>query len=223
MFGRQVVLTLLGLLLITAAIGQKKGKKTAVPGEDFADYRNNKESFARVSDKTLKADLGVFTVGGIEESIGKLPLRKLSPFAYSENHMNFKGEEIEVSVTIGPFEQKGRKIQLDEENVVKIAGKPYYGNYGNMPETEIKSVLVLAGKDTIQIPPAAYADLYNLNFTYKDKSGTERTANGVYFSKDQKRMYIYLLSRDNTGSYEVTWVIENKQYLRRVVDYGFTN
>ena len=78
------------------------------------------------------------------------------------------------------------------------------------------------GKDTVIIPPAAYGDLYNLNFTYRDKSGTERTANGVFFSKDNNRMYIYLLSRDATGSYEVTWVIENKKYLRRVVDYGFT-
>ncbi len=189
---------------------------------DMPDYRTKKESFTKMSDKTLRADLGFFTIGGIEESIGKLPLKKLSPFSYTKNFMSFKGDNVEVSVTIGPFAENGRKIMRVEDDVVKIAGKPYFGDYGNLPRTEIKSVLVLIGKDTIVIPPLAYGDLYNLNFTYRDKSGTERTANGVFFSKDEKRMYIYLLIRDATGSYEVTWIIENKQYLRRVVDYGFT-
>jgi len=189
---------------------------------EMPDYRTNKESFSRMSDKTLRADLGVFTVGGIEESIGKLPLRKISPFGYTKDFMSFKDDKVQVSVTIGPFEANGRKILRIEDDVVKIAAKPFYGDYGNLPRTEIKQVLVLIGKDTVVIPPQAYADLFNLHFTYKDKSGTERTANGVFFSKDEKRMYIYLLSRDNTGSYEVTWIIQDKVYLRRVVDYGFT-
>ena len=91
-----------------------------------------------------------------------------------------------------------------------------------MPITAIESVKVLWGKDTIEIPRIAYFDLYNLNFTYKDKAGTERTSNGVYFSPDGKRMYIYMLSKNEEGSYEVTWVIEDKKYFRRVLDWGFT-
>ena len=213
MLGKFTTAILFFILSGIAGLAQKK---------DMPDYRNNKESFARMSDKTLRADLGVFTIGGVEESLNKLPLKKISPFSYTKNLMSFKGDNIEVSVTIGPFAENGRKIMRVEDDVVKIAGKPFYGDYGNLPRTEIKKVLVLIGKDTVVIPPLAYGDLYNLNFTYRDKSGTERTANGVYFSKDEKRMYIYLLSRDATGSYEVTWIIENKLYLRRVVDYGFT-
>lgn len=213
MFGRFIII-LFFCSCLNSLYAQKK--------DEYPDYRNNKESFVRMSDKSLRADLGVFTIGGIEESLSKLPLRKISPYAYTKNSMSFKADDVEVVVTIGPFEERGRKIQKVEDHVVKIGGKPFHGNYGEMPRTEIKSVLVLMGKDTITIPPAAYADLYNLNFTYRDKNGTERTANGVYFSKDGSRMYIYLLSRDDTGSYEVTWIIQNKQYLRRVVDYGFT-
>jgi hypothetical protein len=26
---------------------------------------------------------------------------------------------------------------------------------------------------------------------------------------------------DGAGAYEVTWVIQNKKYLRRIVDYGY--
>lgn len=190
--------------------------------KDFPDYRTKKESFAKVSDKTIRADLGVFTIGGIEESIGKLPLKKISPFSYTKSLMSFKADNIEITVTTARFEPTGRKLTTIEDHLVKIDNKPFYGAYGETPVTAIKSITVRINKDTIVIPPAAYGDLYNLNFTYKDKAGTERTANGVYFSADGKRMYIYLLSRDETGSYEVTWIVEDKKYLRRVVDWGFT-
>ena len=190
---------------------------------EFPDYRTKKESFSKLSDKGLRADLGVFTVGGIEESIGKLPLKKISPFTYTRNLMSFKGDNAEVTVATGPFVAAGKKFTNIEDHLVKIDNKPFYGGYGETPMTAIKSVTVILNKkDTIAIPPAAYGDLYNLNFTYKDKSGTERTANGIYFSADGKRIYIYLLSRDNSGSYEVTWILENKKYLRRVLDWGFT-
>jgi hypothetical protein len=35
-------------------------------------------------------------------------------------------------------------------------------------------------------------------------------------------MYVYMLNRDDTGSYEITWVIQDRKYLRRVLDYGFS-
>lgn len=189
--------------------------------DDIPDYRTKKESFSKMSDKALRADLGVFSIGGIEESLNKLPLKKVSPSAYQKDFMRFKGENIEVTVTMGPFEEKGKKIMKMEEHVIKINNKGYYGSFGVLPETEIKSVLVLIGKDTVAIPPQAYADLYNMNFTYRDKSGVERTANGVFYSKDGSRIYIYLLSRDPKNSYEVTWIIQDKKYFRRVLDYGF--
>ena len=75
-------------------------------------------------------------------------------------------------------------------------------------------------KDTVAIPPAAYFDLYHPNFTYS-QSGSQKSYNGVYVSNDKRTVYIYMLNRDDLGSYEVTWVIQDKQYLRRVVDFGF--
>ncbi len=98
--------------------------------------------------------------------------------------------------------------------------KTYYGGYGTVPITYVSNIILTVGGDTVNIPPAAYADIYNINFTYADK-GTQRSTNGVYRSKDGHRIYIYVFSKDNKGSYEVTWVIQDKQYLRRVLDYGF--
>jgi hypothetical protein len=43
----------------------------------------------------------------------------------------------------------------------------------------------------------------------------------VYRSADGKRIYIYMLKRETGGSYEVTWVIQDKKYLRRIIDFGF--
>lgn len=189
---------------------------------DYPDYRNKKESFLKVSDKPLRADLASFTTAGIEESIGKLPLRKISPTGYDRVQMKFKSNEVEVTIMTAAFEAGNRKLLKSGENLVKINNKPFYGSYGQVPNTMISGITVLIGKDTVAIPPAAYADLFNLNFTYRDKSNVERTANAVYFSADGKRMYIYLLSRDRNGSYEVTWVIEGKTFLRRVLDWGFT-
>jgi hypothetical protein len=48
-----------------------------------------------------------------------------------------------------------------------------------------------------------------------------KSYNKVFVSPDKKKVYIYMLNRDNLGSYEVTWVIQDKKYLRRVVDFGF--
>jgi hypothetical protein len=80
---------------------------------------------------------------------------------------------------------------------------------------------MLIGKDSVAIPPAAYADLYEPDFTYRDGAGQIKSYNKVYISPDKKKIYIYMLNRDEAGSYEVTWVIQDKKYLRRVVDFGF--
>jgi hypothetical protein len=75
------------------------------------------------------------------------------------------------------------------------------------------------GKDTVPIPPTAYADLYDPKFSYSD-GGETRTRNGVYLSNDKHTFYIYMFNNDNGGS-EYTWIIRDKQYLRRVIDFGF--
>jgi hypothetical protein len=84
----------------------------------------------------------------------------------------------------------------------------------------VGSITVIIDKDTVAIPPTAYFDLYNPQFTFAE-GGNQKSNNGVYLSPDKRKIYIYMLSRDNNGNYEVTWVIQDKKYLRRVVDYGF--
>jgi hypothetical protein len=192
----------------------------AAQDPDFRDYRNKKESFTKIPEKDVRADVASFAIGGIDESIGKLPLTKIGVSKYESNFMSFERDNIKVVITTGRFDPAQHKLTKDGDHIVKIDNKPYYGNYGEMPTNHIQSLTILIDKDTVAIPPTAYTDLCNVSFTYRDKAGTERSNNGIYLSKDNRKVYVYLLNKDGDGGYEVTWVIQDKKFLRRVLDYG---
>jgi hypothetical protein len=187
------------------------------------DFRNKKEALLKVAQKDIRADIVTFSLAGIEENIHQDPLPKIAVTDFSNEFMLFEGNNIKVKITTAPFDSTKNKITRVFSHVVKINNRPFYGNYGKMPQTFIKEVLVIVNKDTVIIPPASFSDLYNLNFSYTDKKGTIRSTNGIYLSADKRKIYVYLLSKDNSGSYEVTWVIQDKTYLRRVLDYGLLN
>jgi hypothetical protein len=160
-------------------------------------------------------------MGGVDESVGKEPLQKISFSALSADSITFSGEGINATIHIATFDPTKHKLDYDEKTLIKIDRKTYYGNYGHVPDSYISNIQVIVEGDTVIIPPAAYADVYNPKLYYTDKGGTERSANAVYKSKDGKKIYLYLFTKDGTGSYEVTWVIQDKKYLRRILNYGF--
>lgn len=186
--------------------------------DDMTDTRRKTESFARFHYGTLRTDLATFTIAGLSESVNTTPLQKIDYTALSNDSIAFEGAGIKATVKIAGFDPSKHKLQYDEKYLIKIDRRTFYGNYGNMPRTSISSASVIVGKDTVAIPAIAYSDLHNLNFTYSDK-GVQRTRDGVYKSKDGHTIYLYLFSKDETGSYEVTWIIQDKKYLRRVLDY----
>ena len=197
-----------------------KGPVHAQKNYDYQDTRKKNESFARLQPPVLRSEVATFTLSGISESVGALPLAKINYTNFGNDFMDFEGDGIKVSVQVSPFESTKHKLQFDEKYLIKIDKRPYYGNYGNMPLTTISNITMTVNGDTVVIPEFAYNDLHNINFDYTTK-GVKRTTNGVFRSKDGHRIYIYLFSKDNTGSYEVTWIIQDKKYLRRVLDYGF--
>lgn len=195
---------------------------------DFPDYRSKKENFLRMQEKVIRAEVASFTMGGMEEGVGKGTLFNVPPTSYGNDYIVFSNDNVNVTIKAAPFDPSKHKLQYyAKEHLVRIDGKPYYGVYGEVPRTQIESITVIVDKDTIAIPPIAYADLYEPDFTYRDKSGGVKSYNKVLLSSETKngprgeRIYIYMLNRDPQGSYEVTWVIENKKYVRRVIDFGF--
>lgn len=197
-----------------SAVAQKPKKNY-----EYQDTRKKTESFAKLP-PDLKAELSTFTFTGIDVGIKKEQLVKVPFSTVGTDFITFDAPDIKATITTAPFDAKKHKIDDDEGYPIRIDRKPYYGNYGTMPKKYISNVTIVMGKDTVAIPPTAYADLYNLNFDYTDK-GTKRSVNGIYRSVNPHRVYLYLFCKDNTGNYEVTWIIYDKKYVRRVLDYDF--
>ena len=194
--------------------------RAQMPELDFTDTRRAREIFKRLQPKSLRAEVATFALSGISESVGTTPLPKVSYSDFGNDFMRFEGDGIEASVKIAPFSEEGRRLDYEDKHLIRIDKKPYYGNYGKVPKTYISELSLIVDGDSVAIPHTAYSDLYNLNLTYSDK-GSQKTTNAIYRSADGKRIYFYLFSRDKTGSYEVTWIFDDKQYVKRVLDYGF--
>ncbi|MDB5247376.1 MAG: hypothetical protein JWQ40_1770 [Segetibacter sp.] len=193
----------------------------AAQDPNFPDYRSKKDIFTRIVEKDIRSDIASFSMGGLDESLGKLPLKTLPATAVGSNFITFETDNLQVKIVGGTFDPKQHKLGYYEEKyLVKIDNKPYFGDYGKVPKTTIQSVTVIAGRDTIVVPPAAYVDLYNPIFSVMDR-GVQKSQNKVFLSADGRKIYIYMLKTEAGGSYEVTWVIQDRKYLRRVVDFGF--
>jgi hypothetical protein len=189
---------------------------------DWNDYRRKNESFSHIYDKTIRADLASFTIGGIEESLGQSPLKKLPVVQFGKDFITFDSNHVRVTIRSAAFNPIKHKMGYEAKHLVKIDNKPFYGDYGRIPPTLISAVTVTYDKDTVVFPPNAFSDLYNPGFTYTDASGNISSQDAVYLSADKRNLYIYMLNRDDSGSYEVTWIIQDKKYLRRILDYGFS-
>ena len=194
--------------------------RAGAQNDDHQDTRKKTESFARLQPKNVRAEVATFALAGIAESVGALPLEKICYKSFSSDSMIFEGNGIKAIIKIAPFDAAKHKLtyDFDDKFLVKIDRKTYYGGYGKIPKTSISNISMMIGNDTVFIPPAAYADLHNLNFTYNDK-GVKRTTDAIYKSRDGQRFYLYLFCKDNSGNYEVTWIVQDGKYWRRVLDY----
>jgi hypothetical protein len=187
---------------------------------DFPDFRQKKDNFSKIHEQDIRSDVASFALAAVDESIGKPQLSSLPVVDYGPNFMKFANDNIQVIVRTGFFLAARHKLMLQEGHLLRIDGKPYYGGvYGQNPHTTIESITVVVGKDTVPVPPAAFFDLYDPKFSFRE-NGATRSRNGVFLSNDKHTFYIYMLNIDNKGT-EYTWVIRDKQYLRRVVDFGF--
>jgi hypothetical protein len=190
--------------------------------EDIPTYHNKWESFSKLREQDLRSDLATFTLGGLDESMGKQPIANIPVSNYGDNYIEFLQDNIHVKITSAKFDQTKHKFQYYDQYVVRIDNKPFYGVDGQMPGKKIESIAVAIGNDSVQIPSTAFADLYEPRFCGPDAGTGKIVCNTrLYVSNDKRKIYIYMLNSSGKGGYEVTWVIEDKKYLRRVIDYGF--
>jgi hypothetical protein len=207
------IYTILFLLLYTTVFSQD---------DEIPSYRSKRENFLKMTEKDLRADLATFTLGGLDEASGKEPLPYIPVVAFGYDSVLFQKDNIKIVIKAGKFDKAKHKILLyDEKYVTKIDNKPYYGTIGKLPKNTIQYLLITIGRDTITIPAAAYTDLYDPAFCYPGANAKTKCNTGVYLSRDNHRMYVYMLNGNGREGYEVTWIIQDKQYLRRVIDWDF--
>lgn len=212
-------IVLVGLILIGSIL------QTRAQDLDYPDFRSKKDNFSKIRETDIRNDVACFAMAALDESIGKGALPTIPIKDYGSNYMTFEGtnasgETIQVIVKTTSFNIAKHKMFFSEKHLLRIDNHPYYGGvYGQPPHTAIESVTVVIGKDTVALPPAAYNDLYDPKFSFNE-GGSTRTKNAVYLSNDKHTFYIYMLNIDNRGA-EYTWVIRDKQYIRRVVDFEF--
>jgi hypothetical protein len=205
---------IIGLLLVLT------GSACLAQDLDFPDFRNKKDNFSKIREQDIRNDVASFALAALDESIGKAQLATVPVKDFGLNFMSFQNDNIQVTIKTGIFTPAKHKLMKSEEHLLRIDGKPYYGPApGELPHTSIESITAVVGKDTVAIPSTAFFDLYEPKFSYSD-NGATRTRNGVFLSNDKHTFYIYMYNNDG-GGFEYTWVIRDRQYLRRVVDWGF--
>jgi len=182
-----------------------------------------KEGFDHLPKGTLRKEIACFSSFGESEKNNSIKPGKTSVISSEKNQMTFKRENITVTIRRKSFDKSKYKIKKDENGyVAAINGKHLFGVDGGMPSTAIQSVQVIIDKDTLRLPPTAYTNLFEPSFC-----GVQVVEEGqwgcpqIYISADKKRIYIFSTHSDAAGAYEVTWVIQDKKYLRRVVDGGY--
>lgn len=185
---------------------------------NYTDTRKKTQSYVKLRPPNLRADLATFTIAGIGESVAKEGLIKLTNSSSGKDFMEFDGDGLKAIIRLAPFDTAGHKFTYDDKYLIKIDKKTYFGDYGFMPKNRISDVSFIVDGDTVKFPKEAYSDLYDVNLTYLS-NGTRRSTNAIYRSKTGYLKYLYLYSKGSKGSYEVTWIFQNNQYLMRVLDY----
>jgi hypothetical protein len=190
--------------------------------DDIPDYRSKRDNFLKMQEKDIRADLSQFTFGGIGESLTKHRLDTLPLIGAQNDAIIFSGDTASVQITTGSFDPTKHKVTwYDDKYAVKLDNHAFWGTENTVPKHTITSVVAIIGLDTVVVPPAAFVDLYQPHLFYIDAKGNKKTYCNVYMSADRRRYYIYMVNGDGAGRYEVTWVIQDKHYLRRVIDWGF--
>ncbi|TDX02389.1 hypothetical protein [Dinghuibacter silviterrae] len=200
------------LLLVLLSVATLSVTAQAI--QDFPDFRSKRDNLSRCPDPVIKHDLIFFTLAGLDQRVGQPQATSLPVTASGSDFIQFSGSDVQVVIRGAEFEQGKRKLGYIDKHLVRIDNKPYFGNYGVLPTEAIQSVTMITGRDTVHVPAAAFADLYQPLFMGESNT----THDGVYLSPDKHTVYIYMLNKEVNGYYEVTWVIRDKQFIRRIVD-----
>ena len=183
-------------------------------------------NFAKISNKILKHEIASFNIAhGFEatDTIKKKEVNEIPLLNCSDSLITFSAEGLKISISSTRFDSSRHKLWYDSQSYLKlIDGKSFWGTDGGVPNEEVKEVNVTIGNKRFLFPIDALKGIYQPNFCTKNNlNGDLILHSKVFRSTDKRRIYVYMLNSDGAGGYEVIWIIQDKKYLTRVIDFGF--
>lgn len=189
------------------------------------DSKGMYESFFALRDSTMRQEIGSFTfTGSIIGLTGSAAIREFEVLAHTDHSVTLVLDDIKVHITAGPFMSAGRRLNYHGPYgyLYKIDGRSFWGYNGSLPGRQIYSVEVIFGQQRIILPRSAYRDIFEPNLCARPRFfSSVRCYPRAFLSEDGKRVYIYMLNSREPSLYEVCWIIDEGQYIGRVVDYAY--
>jgi Bacterial SH3 domain len=128
----------------------------------------------------------------------------------TNGHLTVHKDSLTVELVAAPFRPKQHVLRKDKSGYIeKIDGKRPLGTDGDMPFEKMTSLRVTIGGRAVDIPAAAWDNLYDPTLETCTVFADTRTG----------FLYISLFNnRSAAGGYEMAWVFKNGEYIRRYVD-----
>jgi len=175
-------------------------------GQTFeSDTISYKESFLNLNDKVLKKEIALFSVKAAAlKKTDSLSVNELIPIPV--HNCTEKEVHLYISQFFGPL---GTYIHL------------YFK--GQTSVKELDSIfLVTHSHFQVKFPKSTYQGLYR-TYDCDFKNNGKKSAffspyYKAFYSKDKRRLYIYMQGETKYGKCEVTWVIVDDKYYTRILD-----
>ena len=138
------------------------------------------------------------------------------------NYTSLSGDKISFTINTGKFDPSKHQLHLNDtvfklinnekkidylEEKDLVDGHKAYGNDGNIPVKEIKTIKIKWNDVLLTIPASAFKNLFEIHTKTIE----------AYLSKDKKLLYVYISASDGAGSYAVKFVFGKKKYITRMI------
>jgi len=186
-------------------------------------WSDEEESYSTIRSATIKREVISFIDWVWEyEGTGRKPtMLHLKGQSDCDTYAHFKGHGVDVRIVSAPFDSTKHTLTYDQSGypfLCEIDGKRFLGTDGGMPREAIQRVSVTIDSVRVQLPRAAYGDLYQPSFCWLSGTDGSIWSCHVVRSVDRKRVYIHMSNSDGAGSYMVIWIFINGRYVRRVIE-----
>lgn len=168
----------------------------------------NRASILYVKDDELK--------WGYVNSSGLVNIRSFKQIPMTTNEDGkaiLSSVDVKVTLTQSPFDPQQHKITREPRynSISHIDNTRVWGTDGELPVSQYSSVSVVIGKKTINLPAAAFHDLFNPKLFHTE----------VFYDAARRRVFITSLNSDGAGAYYVVWIIDKGVYKKRIIFHGF--